>query len=164
MSRARTAAAVATAAVLLVVTAGAAHAQQDGDRAADGLLWLTGGVGLGSEGAAAVASLDVAWNEHLFSLRTAHTSSVIGYSQRYHDVGLLYGRAVRWSEGVAALSAGPGVARGDVEGVQPSLSIAARTAWHFSPALGIGGYVFMNFNRDQPFGGAALTLELGVLR
>lgn len=164
MSRSRIATAVATVVVLLVATAGAAPAQQGGEKAADGLLWLTGGVGLGSEGAAAVASLDVAWNEHLFSLRTAHTGSVIGYSQRYHDVGLLYGRAVRWSEGVAALSAGLAVARGDLDGTRPSLPVAARTSWHFSPALGIGVYGFLNLNREQPFGGAALTLELGVLR
>ncbi|MDP2497723.1 MAG: hypothetical protein Q8W44_06990 [Candidatus Palauibacterales bacterium] len=129
------------------------------------MIWLTGGLGTGSEDLAAAASLDISWSDHILSLRTAAVEPGLLFESgdRYNDVGLLYGQAVRWGDGIAALSGGIGLARGDLE-TRPSIPIAARVAWHFSPAFGIGTYWFLNINREQPFGGVTLTIELGVLR
>lgn len=140
-------------------------AQDPGGEKGVGMIWVTGGLGTGSQDLAAAASLDVSWSDHLLSLRTAAVEPGLLFESgdRYNDVGLLYGHTVRWSDGIAALSAGIGVTRGDLE-TRPSIPVAARAAWHFSPAFGIGSYWFLNINREQAFGGVALTLELGMLR
>lgn len=163
--RRRATVAVSTLVLLLVTGVGTVTAQDSGGAEGNGMMWLTGGLGTGSEDLAAAASLDISWSDHILSLRTAAVEPGLLFESgdRYNDVGLLYGHAVRWSDGIAALSGGIGVARGDLE-TRPSIPIAARAAWHFSPAFGIGTYWFLNINREQPFGGVTLTLELGILR
>lgn len=163
--RRRTTVAVSALVIFLATGVGTVAAQDSGRKEGNGKSWVTGGLGTGSQDLAAAASLDISWSDHIVSFRAAAVEPGLLFESgdRYNDVGLLYGHAVRWSDGIAALSGGIGVARGDLE-TRPSLPIAARAAWHFSPAFGIGTYWFLNINREDPFGGVTLTLELGMLR
>ena len=156
---------LSTALVILVLSVTSPlGAQEPAGKDATGKAWLTGGLGRGSEGIAAVAGADLSWGHHIVSFRTATTQPFLGGGRRYWDAGVLYGRAVRWPEGLAALSTGMGVMGGEQTPKRPSLPVAGRVSWHPTSAFGIGGYAFLNLNREDVFGGLALTLELGMLK
>lgn len=126
--------------------------------------WLTGGIGKGSEGIAAIAGLNVASVPHLVSVRTATTGPILDGGETFWDTGILYGRALRWPEGFAAASAGVGVMGGHRTDEHLSVPVAARVSWHLTSWLGFGAYGFVNINQEQPFGGVTLSVEMGMLR
>lgn len=165
MSFRRRAPLVASATFVLCCLSAAPLASQDvaGQDGDDGA-WLTGGIGKGTEGIAAVAGVNVASAPHILSFRTATTGPVLDGGETFWDAGLLYGRALRWPEGLAAASAGVGVMGGHRTDDHLSVPVAARVSWHLTSWLGFGAYGFVNINREQPFGGVTLSMELGLLR
>lgn len=150
--------------VLVLSVTSPLGAQEPAGKDATGMAWLTGGLGRGSEGIAAVAGADLSWEHHLVSFRTAATGPLFNGGQTYWDAGLLYGRALRWPDGLVAASAGIGVMGGSRTDDHPSIPLAVRMSWHQTTWLGLGAYAFLNFNEEQSFGGVTLTVELGLLR
>lgn len=160
--------------VLLQMVAVPALSQEDPGEGALSSWWLTAGVGASSEGFSGVAGLDAAVDHHLFSLRGAAAAAVLGPS--YWDIGVLYGRIGRFERGMAAASVGLGIMGGNTGscclGSSPdaevperlSIPLSVRAAWHPTSVVGLGGYMFANINDERPFGGVALTVELGALR
>lgn len=162
--RRRATVAVSALVVLLAICVGTVAAQEaDGD-GRDGTAWLTGGLGKGSEGIALVAGADIESSRHVVSFRTAATGPLYDGGETYWDAGLLYGRALRWPEGLVAASAGIGVMGGWRTDDHPSIPVAARMSWHPTGVVGFGAYGFLNLNQEQSFGGVTLTVELGLLR
>ncbi len=101
----RTVAIPISLAALLAPSVAPLAAQGPGEGDGDRMVWVTGGLGTGSQDLAAAASLDIAWSDHIVSLRAAGVLPGVLFEtgDRYSDVGLLYGHAVRWSLGIAAL-------------------------------------------------------------
>lgn len=144
---------------------------QEGGEEAPARWWFTAGLGPGSEAVAGVVGFDLALDRHLLSVRGAATADILGPG--FWDVGLLYGRSVRWEAGGAGASVGLGVMGGDrssgLGGSEPvgtrlGVPVALRVAWHPTPFAGFGTYGFVNINGEELFGGVALIVELGDLR
>ena len=149
--------------------------QQDRPASPRVLTWVTigaGGATAGNGGFAGAAGFDVLSGNQLVSLRA--TGVALLFDDDLWDVGLLYGRAVRRSHGLAAGSAGLAIMGGDrcvgfLGGsctrmpVRLSLPLAARIEWN-AAWIGVGVYAFGNLNSGRSFAGAALTIQLGRLR
>ncbi len=130
------------------------------------------GLGAGGGGFAATAGADYGVGNHLVSLRVAATAELFG--DDFHDVAILYGRSSRWSRGMLALSTGVALVQGTrCDGVfggcretpaRFGVPLAARLGLYPLRFLGVGVYGFANINSEQPFGGVALTVEVGRVR
>jgi hypothetical protein len=127
--------------------------------------------GGGTEGFAGALGLDVMVETHLLSARAVGVAGIL--DDEFWDVGVLYGRAVRWSRGWAAASAGvalmDGLLCGGLGGCSSlarrvSLPLAARATWQVLPAIGIGAYGFANINDRRSFAGLTLAVLVGRVR
>lgn len=135
-------------------------------------LWLTAGVGAGSEDLGLGAALSFARQSHLLSLRAAATLGP--FDVGYWDLSLLYGR--NWREGrrAASLAAGVAVVDGELcEGLTADCGdpagvfgfpIEAQLSWLATPALGVGLYGYANVNSLKTFAGVLAVVQVGRLR
>lgn len=137
--------------------------------------WANIGLGAGTTGVSAVASVSYRFNGNLLSLRGSTTGGAA--SDDYWDVGLLYGRTASGSWYQTSLSAGIGLMGGrtnqdgpvsarSTETLEPtvSLPLEAQLFWRPADFWGLGLSAFANINAKQSFGGIALCLQVGNLR
>lgn len=132
-------------------------------------VWVSGGLGGGSEGIALLAELAYQTGVHQFGIRGTLMADL--YDDAVADIGVLYARS--WQSRHWNLAAGGGVGwvaneecpecAGEVrEGV--GVPLMARAVWHPIGVLGLGLYGFGNVNTVRSFAGLALTLSMGKLR
>jgi len=165
---ARPAVAILLSLILLAASGPRPASAQDTDPAGrDGMVWLTTGLGVGSEGAAAAVSANIAWEEHVLSARGSATALL--FDDGFGDFGLLYGRTAVSENAMLGASAGLGVVDGAHSGSYAAgptvgIPVSARAAWHPLPVIGLGTYLFGNLNLEQPFAGLVLTVNLGWLQ
>lgn len=150
------------------------------------VVFANGGLGAGSLGIAGTLSLNVVRGERLYRVRTAAVSEFEFFgpspSESVTDFALLAGRASRSRHGISYVAAGLGlvqsVRRGQV--IEPAV-------WFFGPRhekiarvtlgvpfdlgailhagpFGVGVSLFGNFNPEESFVAAALTVQLGKMR
>ena len=134
--------------------------------------WINAGVGVGSLELSAVVSASLARERHLFSVRRAQVSTLLG--DPLWDVGLLYGRAHVGGRGTASIAGGISLVNvihrsGTelvpvmTESISMGIPIELQLFWRRG-VFGLGGYAFTNFNLEEPFWGVALALQLGNRR
>lgn len=155
------------AAIALCLAAAPAGAQEAGDRGTPVGVWASAGIGSGTEGGAALISLRASRAGHLFSARAAGSFGITEGDSRT-DLGLLYGRQLRW--GAFRLHGSAGVAwviheeEGEEETGEPGLPLAVGVGWAPVPVVGLGLEAFGDLNATAFFGGVVLRAEIGWIR
>ena len=137
------------------------------------LVWITGGLGVGSAGAAGQIAGTVDYRGNLFTARASTVSELFG--DDFWDVGLMYGRSLRGSRSYASLSVGGGIAGGTSSSgflgttTAPkahrfTVPLELRVAWRPLTFLGLGASGIASLNRGGSFGGLVLEVEVGKVR
>lgn len=148
-----------------------AYAQGDSPEGTSWTVWVSLGLGGGSEGFAGSLESAVQVNRHLLSLRSAIVANI--FDDGFWDFAVLYGRATRWPRGQAAASIGLAIVDGErcagLSGCTPvsavlGFPIAAQVFWRPMVVVGVGLYGFANLNSEQSFAGVTLSLQFGKLR
>ena len=132
-------------------------------------VWVSGGLGGGSEGVALLAELAYQTGAHQLSIRGTLMADL--YDDAVADLGVLYARA--WQSRNWNLALGGGIGYMATEHCPEcsgelreavGVPLMARAVWHPIGALGLGLYGFGNVNTLRSFAGLALTVSIGKLR
>lgn len=158
------AASLAGASLLLAMDAGPARSQTPADALAEERLWATVGVGRGTVALAGFGALTFASLPHLLSARVSQDAGITTGGSRT-DVGVLYGRMVRWSGFYLRGSAGLAYVRHDPSNDRATdglgVPLSAAVGWTPLPVLGLGVHLVGNVNSTEFFGGVTLSVDLG---
>jgi hypothetical protein len=139
--------------------------------------WIGAGAGIGYPAASNRASLSgvvfasYQSGRHLIGLRSAATGEF--FNDSFYDLGIIYGRSMNRNNFFLSFGTGAAVAAGkrsgglfdDSESVGPIFGLPIELQLFIRPLrfAGVGIYAFTNLNREQTFGGAAFSVQIGKM-
>ena len=137
-----------------------------GSDAAPSLLFLSGGVGVGTQGVSGSGGLSASYRSHdvLVRLTYMKTVEVVGPAESSRDFAVLYGRRHALTNGWVRVAAGPGRARLHNASSSTGLAWQLEAAWTPGSDLGVGLAYYGNFNSLEYIGALTVMLHLGVVR
>ncbi|MBP3191704.1 hypothetical protein [Natronogracilivirga saccharolytica] len=130
--------------------------------------------GITTQGPGSATGISYEFNRHILSARIASTDPLWG--DDVWDIAVMYGRAAMIgpfyaNTGVGASIVGgnqyPRLIGGDPEGKMDRIlgfPLEGNVSWLVTDYTALGLYSFINVNTNQPFGGLALSLQIGRLR
>ena len=108
---------------------------------------------------------------HLIGLRSASAGEF--FNDSFYDFGVIYGRSMNRNDFFLSIGTGASLAAGkrsaglfdDSESVGPIFGIPFELQLFIRPFrfAGVGVYAFANLNREQTFGGAILSVQIGKM-
>lgn len=138
--------------------------------------WVNCGLGVNSsfEVNSAGTSVSYQTGKHLISMRYVFNdeSQIMGWSssEKFWDIGVLYGRSAKASCGLASISGGIGIMGGNLrrENFQVfrtvGIPLEGQLFLRLLSFLGIGIYGFANLNLEKSFVGTLLCVQIGKLK
>ncbi len=167
--------------ILLHIGYESVHAQAEKESLKN-LHWINAGLGVSSMGSfGGNAGLSIQYGKLIYTLRgTANSEEYLRGGDEFFDVGLLIGIASETQKSHASISIGIAIVTGSRYQKTPSffgfggksvdiiptigLPIESQLFLKLSRSIGMGFNIYLNINKEEPFGGITLNLLLGKVK